>query len=106
MQSSTSKTSISKTHYWREHVEQWQSSGLSQKTYCQQHHLKPHKLSYWKNKLDSQREAKTNGGFVTVALESTSVALAQGLSLYLTDGHRIEGFSSVEELVVLVRALS
>ena len=99
------QSSLSKISHWRGHVESWQASGLSQKVYCKQHDLKPHNLSYWKNKFDSQREAKANGGFVAVALESTSVALPQGLNLHLTNGHRIDGFSSIEELVVLVRAL-
>ena len=96
------QSSLSKSRYWREHVEQWQSSGLSQKAYCKQHDLKPHNLSYWKNKLDAQREAKATGGFVAVALEST---LPQGLSLHLSNGHRIDGFSSVEELAILAKAL-
>ena len=99
------QSSISKTRYWQEHVEQWQSSGLSQKAYCQQHDLKPHNLSYWKNKLDCQREAKATGGFVAVALESTSTILPQGLSLHLSNGCRIDGFASVEELRALVKAL-
>jgi len=99
------QSSLSKPRYWREHVEQWQSSGLSQKAYCQQNGLKPHNLSYWKNKWDTQQDTKTTGGFVAVALESTSVALPQGLSLHLNNGHRIDGFSSVEELVALVGAL-
>ena len=99
------QSSRSKPRYWREHVEQWQLSGLSQKAYCKQHDLKPHNLSYWKNKLGTQQEAKATGGFVAVSLEPTSVVLPQGLSLHLSNGHRIDGFSSVEELVVLAGAL-
>ena len=99
------QSSMSKTRYWQEHVESWQSSGLSQKAYCQQHNLKPYNLSYWKNKLDTQQEAKTTGGFVAVTLNSISETLPQGLNLHLSNGHPINGFSSVEELVALVRAL-
>lgn len=94
-----------KASYWQNHVEQWQSSGLSQKAYCEQYHLKPCNLSYWKNKFEDQGEAKAESGFIPVALEPTSPRLSHGLSLQLNSGHRIEGFASVDDLVTLLRLL-
>jgi hypothetical protein len=41
---------IDKTEHWRAHVEAWRASGLSQRAYCAQHHLSPHRLSYWSRK--------------------------------------------------------
>lgn len=37
----------SKADYWHEHVKSWRASGLSQRAYCAQHDLLPHRLSYW-----------------------------------------------------------
>lgn len=101
MQSTTSKVT-----YWQNHINQWQASGLSQKAYCHQHDLKSYNLSYWKNKFDAQKKEDGSHGFIPVTLESTSPASLRSLRLQLSSGHRIEGFSSIEELIVLIRALS
>jgi len=37
----------SKADYWHEHVKSWRGSRLSQRAYCAQHDLLPHRLSYW-----------------------------------------------------------
>jgi hypothetical protein len=37
--------------YWREHVESWRKSGLSQAGYARQSGIQYHTLKYWKRKL-------------------------------------------------------
>lgn len=95
----------SKTRYWREHIERWSSSGLSQRAYCEQHDLKPHNLSYWKNKLDTRQTSAAEDGFVPVVLESIPAPLASGLSVLHPNGVRVEGFSSVQDIATVIKAL-
>ena len=33
---------------WQQHVQTWQSSGLSQAAYCRKHKLKYNRFNYWK----------------------------------------------------------
>ena len=40
----------------RTHLQAWQSSGLTQKQYCQQHNLKTHMFSYYKAKFLRQSD--------------------------------------------------
>jgi len=37
--------------FWSDHIQAWQSSGLSQSAYCREHDLCSQKLSYWKRKF-------------------------------------------------------
>jgi hypothetical protein len=48
-------TAQSKSDFWQEHITAWQSSGLSQTAYCQQHDLKLNTFTYWRNKLNQPR---------------------------------------------------
>jgi hypothetical protein len=36
--------------YWKQHIENWRSSGLTQADYCRQHELKDYKFTYWKKR--------------------------------------------------------
>jgi hypothetical protein len=37
-----------KAAFWQQHQQNWLDSGLSQKTYCQQHNLSYHVFMYWR----------------------------------------------------------
>ena len=53
-----------KRSYWKQHIDSWQETGLSQTEYCRQHNLKHHQLVYWK-----KRFVKTETGTSFVALK-------------------------------------
>ena len=38
----------SKASIWQQHFIQWQSSGLTQKAYCQEHNLSHRQFLYWR----------------------------------------------------------
>jgi hypothetical protein len=38
----------SKPSIWQQHLIQWQSSGLTQKAYSQEHHLSQRQFLYWR----------------------------------------------------------
>ena len=39
-----------KRQFWKEQVQLWQESGLSQKEYCRQNDLRENQLTYWKKR--------------------------------------------------------
>lgn len=39
-----------KRQYWKQHLEEWGKSGLSQVAYCRQHDLSHCRFQYWKKK--------------------------------------------------------
>ena len=53
-----------KRGFWRQHIEVWRSSGLTQIAYCRQHELRPHQFTYWK-----KRFIQTDTGITFVPLK-------------------------------------
>lgn len=81
---------------WRQHIEAWQQSGLSQALYCEQQQLKrgtfSARLSEYRRLNPSQ-----SAGLIAVQIESVVPAPASSSSLVLThnNGHRLELPTSV-----------
>ena len=50
-------TSESVLHMWKDRIQEWQSSGLSQAAWCQQYNIPPNQLCYWKKKILTQNSA-------------------------------------------------
>ena len=48
------------------HIEAWKTSGLSQKAYCEQHHIVLHVFYYWLSKHRIKQQAANETGFVPV----------------------------------------
>ena len=48
-----SRANEARIAHWKQHVDQWQSSGLSGAAYCQQHELTYHCFIYWRSKFSS-----------------------------------------------------
>lgn len=42
---------VGKQRYWREHMEGWQASGLSQRGYCQREGLALSSFDHWRRRL-------------------------------------------------------
>ena len=55
-----------KRTYWKQHIESWQQTGLTQTEYCRQHNLKHHQLVYWKKRF---LKTETDVSFVPLKLE-------------------------------------
>ena len=47
-------SSESQETLWRERLQQWQESGLTQTAWCQQNNLNSHQLPCWKRKFRDQ----------------------------------------------------
>jgi len=83
-----------KRAYWAHHVKAWQDSGETQRRYCQHHHLKPHRLTYWHQVFKPRPETTSTparSGFLPVHVSSPA---AQGLIVRFPNGVRIEGIQS------------
>ena len=98
--------------FWQLHIGQWQASGLSQASYCREHSLHAHQLSYWKRKFLSDSkpvvpEPKT--GFARVQVAAHVVPLSSpGLSLCFRDGAQLTGITQnnmdlIKQLIEVLR---
>ena len=56
-----------KRSYWKQHIDSWQETGLTQAEYCRRHNLKHHQLVYWKKRFS---HTETGVSFVSLKLEN------------------------------------
>lgn len=62
-----SSTSSRERHYfWRQHMEAWQSSGLSCAAFCKQHKLNYAQFNYWRKKLIASAPDSKSAEFTRV----------------------------------------
>ena len=66
VQTSRAEQLEQKRTYWKQHIDSWQETGLSQTEYCRQHNLKHHQLVYWKKRF---LKTETDVSFVPIKLE-------------------------------------
>ena len=74
---------------WQAIIEQWQASGLSAKTFCQQQQVMYHNFLYWRRKL----RQSVNSQLVPVVSDSSTV-VADAIELAMPDGLVIRGIRS------------
>ncbi len=100
----TNKLEAKRAH-WRHHIQNWKTSGLTQKAYCESHHLKLHQFWYWQRQVRTTEEtvkarsaqvataAQQDSGnaFIPVCLDSSHALATPALSLELPNGIRIHG---------------
>jgi hypothetical protein len=56
-----------KRSYWKQHIDSWQETGLTQAEYCRRHNLKHHQLVYWKKRFS---HTETGVSFVPLKLDN------------------------------------
>ena len=56
-----------KRSYWKQHIDNWQETGLTQAEYCRRHNLKHHQLVYWKKRFS---RTETDVTFVPLKLDA------------------------------------
>lgn len=73
---------------WKQHLQSWRDSGLSQSAWCRQHNIKPNQFWYWRNKLDQAsqpaasitHEESTPSAFVPVITDFQEIAATPATS--------------------------
>jgi len=80
-----------KRTYWKQHIDSWQETGLSQAEYCRRHNLKHHQLVYWKKRF---LKTETEVSFVPLKLEDLMDMPARedaaSLFLFINNHFKIE----------------
>ena len=76
--------------FWKDHIDCWQKSGLTQNAYCLEHDLKPHQLTYWKKRFVNQPTAPIS--FVPLRFSKNLPPTITGASftLFTPNGYKIE----------------
>ena len=76
-----------KRRYWKEHLDAWQISGLSQVEYCRQHGLSRFRFQYWKRRFEGYTSVPA---FIEVPFSSVMVRKPQpALRLLVDDQYQI-----------------
>ena len=101
-----------KRTYWKQHIDSWQETGLTQVEYCRQHNLKHHQLVYWKKRF---LKTETDVSFVPLKLEDLLDIPPQpacaSLCLVINNHFKIEiraGFDAqlLRQLIFALRGLT
>jgi hypothetical protein len=90
---------------WRQHIENWRNSGLSQQAFCRNRNLSYHKFHYWRKKLAHALDNKPqprSSALVPVTYQSPSPDI--GLSVHLPNGISLRGIAS-DNLALVERLL-
>lgn len=94
--------------FYKKHIECWRQSQLSQKEYCRQNDIIPHRFTYWKKRLTGNQ---SNPTFVPVPLISNlPVCSVSKIDLITPGGYKIQagpGFDSatLKQLIHTLQAL-
>jgi hypothetical protein len=76
-----------KQRYWKEHLDAWQISGLSQVDYCRQHDLSRFRFQYWKRRFEG---SVSMPALIEVPFASVMARKPQpALRLLVDDQHQI-----------------
>ena len=90
--------------YWKQQVEAWKLSGLSQNQFCKNNKLSYHRFIYWRGKFEgvnrARRRQDNSGGFAAVSYRPDG---DQGLTLSLPNGLVVRGICT--ENLPVVRQL-
>ena len=76
---------------WKQQIQTWKLSGLSQARFCKNNHLTYHRFVYWRRKLDDATRMppkQDRCGFATVGVKPDT---GRGLTLSLPSGLVLRG---------------
>ncbi len=104
-------THTERRRVWKQHIEDWQASGLSGMAYCQQQSLTYCRFVYWRKKLTEPEtsvpeQPASSLGFAKVTAVA-SPSSPEGLTVSLPGGVSITGLhaGNVELLGAVLRQL-
>ena len=100
-----------KRNYWKQQIEQWQQTGLSQAEYCRRNNLKHHQLVYWKKRyLKTQSDVSFAAVQLEDLLDIPAPADQASLTVVIDNQFKVEvteGFDPqlLRQLIVALRRL-
>lgn len=112
--SSATSSRSKNSSLWREHVEGWSASGLSQAEYCRRHGISLSSFYYWKRRFDRRPPSVGERRIVPISFSGSSLSLpsaANPLIVHVGSGFRIEIGGDfcpgiLEKLIVALERLS
>jgi hypothetical protein len=85
---------------WRELIQSWKASDLTQKQFCAQHSIAYSAFHYWFKKFRQEGTATESGpGFASVTISSNNVVSNHGsvlAELVLPDGRRVSFYQGID----------
>ena len=91
---STTEETKPATQFWREQITEWEQSGQSQKSFCEEHDLSYHRFGYWRRKYLERDSVNVQQGNGFVPVRHSVDGVSAGLTLMLPNGMRIQGIES------------
>jgi len=86
---------------WKQQIQTWKLSGLSQARFCKNNNLTYHRFVYWRGKFDGATRVsstkKDRGGFAEVSVKPDA---DRGLTLSLPNGLIVRGICAENLSVV------
>ncbi|MCL1480258.1 MULTISPECIES: IS66 family insertion sequence element accessory protein TnpB [unclassified Marinobacter] len=108
-------TPTEKVHFWQQQINDWEATGLSGNAFCKQQSLIYHQFVYWRQKLTSGEDYRTQApvttGFTRVVSSASRMGVdagdANGLTVSLPGGVAITGLhaGNIELLGAVLRQL-
>jgi hypothetical protein len=104
-------TRLQKHADWQQHLQAWETSGLTQSAYCEQHRLKLATFTYWRARLPrtDQSSPSSRPALTLVPVKRAQAARheapAQNVVLHSPSGWRLEILADLPLLSELLRAL-
>ena len=101
-----------KRNYWKQQIDSWQQTGLSQTEYCRRHNLKHHQLVYWKKRFLKTETAVTFAALqLDDLLDIPGQPQRESLCLIINDQFKVEirsGFDAqlLRQLIFALRVLA
>lgn len=101
-----------KASLWQQHIEGWETSGLTQGIYCQQHAISLASFGYWRTRLKRMQSNNTGGEieplFLPVQLMSTrhdpllTLRTPQNVSIDVSSGFDPQLLKEVLQVLVTI----
>jgi hypothetical protein len=79
--------------YWSGEVQQWRSSGLMQKEYCNKKGISLGRFGAWKRRLEREYKGRTGAAIVAIPsgiVSSALLAMRAPLGLVVNERYRVE----------------
>lgn len=91
---------MTKQAYWKERIEQWERSGLSQRKFCEERKLAVSTFQWWRSKLRRGESESSAPSFLPLALSASTASIE--VELRSKTRLRLEGEAALRALDRLI----
>jgi hypothetical protein len=80
-------TKQTKREYWKDQIQKWQDSNLSQAKFCSQEGIKLNTFGYWRGIISSSKNNKTKNFASIQIIKDIDLQCDHKIEIKLTSGH-------------------